>query len=139
MAFLQASPTSTTRPICTKMSTSPWVNSTPATEQSRHSGTTRMTASGSDQLSYRAARARKTHTTARAKTYMAVLPARICMNMISVHSACMEIGSVSRRQVVDLLDGVAGADARRQVAGDGRGGVEVVARDVDRAADLAQR
>ena len=27
---------------------------------------------------------------------MAVLPARICMNMISVHSPCMVIGRVSR-------------------------------------------
>ena len=68
MAFLHASPTSTTRPICTKMLTSRPVYSTPATEQSRHIGTTRMTASGSAQLSYRAARARKTLTTASAKT-----------------------------------------------------------------------
>ena len=51
MAFLHASPTSTTRPICTKILTSRPVLSTPATEQSRHIGTTRMTASGSDQLS----------------------------------------------------------------------------------------
>ena len=93
---MQASPTSTTRPICTKILTDLWVNSTPATEQSRHSGTTRITASGSDQLSYRAARARKTHTTARAKTYIAVLPARICMNISSVHSGFIDSGSVSR-------------------------------------------
>jgi hypothetical protein len=38
-------------------------------------GTTRMTASGSDQLSYCAARTRKTATAARRKTHMAVLPA----------------------------------------------------------------
>ena len=36
MAFLHASPTSTTSPICTKMLTSRCVYSTPATEQSRH-------------------------------------------------------------------------------------------------------
>ncbi len=29
------------------------------------------------------------------KMYIAVLPARICMNMISVHSAFMDSGSVS--------------------------------------------
>ena len=60
IAFLHARPTSTTRPICTKMLTSRPVHSTPASEQSRHIGTTRITASGSDQLSYSAARARKT-------------------------------------------------------------------------------
>ena len=42
---------------------------------SRHIGTTRMTASGSDQLSYCAARTRKTITTANPKTIIAVLPA----------------------------------------------------------------
>ena len=49
------------------------------TAHSRHIGTTRMTASGSDQLSYCAASTRNTITTASAKTYMAVLPALICM------------------------------------------------------------
>ena len=42
---------------------------------SRHIGTTRMTASGRDQLSYWAARTRKTMTTAKPKMIMAVLPA----------------------------------------------------------------
>ena len=42
-----------------------------------------MTASGSDQLSYSAASARNTQTTASAKTYIEVLPARICMNISS--------------------------------------------------------
>ena len=51
MAFLQASAMSTTRPICTKMLTSRPITRTPVTEQSRHSGTTRMTAAGSHQLS----------------------------------------------------------------------------------------
>ena len=45
------------------------------TEQSKHIGTTRITASGSDQLSYCAASTRNTKTTASAKKYMAVLPA----------------------------------------------------------------
>ena len=129
IAFLHARPTSTTRPICTKMLTSRCVHSTPATEQSRHSGTTRITASGSDQLSYSAASARNTHTTASAKTYIAVLPARICMNISSVHSVFIDSGSVSAGHLVDCVDGVAGADARLQVAGDRRGRVEVVARD----------
>jgi hypothetical protein len=78
IAFLHARPTSTIRPICTKMSTALCVSSTPPTEQSRHSGTTRITASGIDQLSYSAARARNTNTTASPKTYIAVLPALIC-------------------------------------------------------------
>ena len=41
---------------------------------SRHIGTTRITASGSDQLSYWAASTRKTMTTAKAKIIIAVLP-----------------------------------------------------------------
>ncbi len=51
IAFLHARPTSTTRPICTKMFTSRPVYNTPDTEQSRQSGTTRMTARGNVQLS----------------------------------------------------------------------------------------
>ena len=51
---------------------------TPVTEQSRHIGTTKITARGSDQLSYCAASTRKTNTTASAKTIMAVLPACSC-------------------------------------------------------------
>src|SRR5207244_22569 len=39
-----------------------------------HRGTTRMTANGSDQLSYWAASTRNTSTTAKRKTNMAVLP-----------------------------------------------------------------
>ena len=48
--------------------------STPATEHKRHIGTTRITASGSDQLSYWAASTRNTSTTAKRKTIIAVLP-----------------------------------------------------------------
>ena len=48
---------------------------TPTTALSRHMGTTRITASGSDQLSYWAASTRNTMTTARPKMIMAVLPA----------------------------------------------------------------
>ena len=51
MAFLHASPTRTTRPICTKMLTESFVAHTPASAQSRHIGTTRMTARGMVQLS----------------------------------------------------------------------------------------
>ena len=74
MAFLQARPTSTMKPICVKMLMSMFAACTPKTEQSRHIGTTRMTASGSDQLSYWAASTRKTSTTASVKAYMAVFP-----------------------------------------------------------------
>ena len=51
MAFLHARPTSTTRPICTKMLTDVLDSKTPTSELSMHSGTTKMTASGSVQLS----------------------------------------------------------------------------------------
>ncbi len=43
-------------------------------EQSKHIGTTRITARGSDQLSYCAASTRNTSTTARRKTSIAVFP-----------------------------------------------------------------
>ena len=49
-------------------------------------GTTRITARGSDQLSYWAASTKNTVTTARAKIHMAVLPACNSWKAISVHS-----------------------------------------------------
>ena len=48
---------------------------TPAMALNRHRGTTRMTASGSDQLSYSAANTRNTARTPKRKILMAVLPA----------------------------------------------------------------
>ena len=53
---------------------------------SRHIGTTRITASGSDQLSYWAASTRNTITTAKPKMIIAVLPAISSRYAISVHS-----------------------------------------------------
>src|SRR5207244_3617535 len=61
MAFLHANPTSTTRPICTKMSTDKCANSTPATEHKRQRGTTRTTAKRSVQLSYSGQGAQRHH------------------------------------------------------------------------------
>ena len=78
VGFLLARPTSTTKPICVKMLMSVCVTNTPVSEPRMHIGTTRMTASGSDQLSYCAASTRKTNMTASAKTNMAVLPASSC-------------------------------------------------------------
>ena len=97
MAFLLARPTSTTKPICVKMLTSMLATITPDTEQSRHIGTTRITASGSDQLSYWAASTRKTNITARKKTNMAVLPA--CKLQIG------QLGPVVGHRVGQLLVG----------------------------------
>ena len=58
MAFFAASPTSTIRPTCTKMSRLSPTSRTPATALSTLIGTTRMIASGSPQLSYCAASTR---------------------------------------------------------------------------------
>ena len=77
MAFLQARPTSTRKPIWVKMLLSPWVSHTPVMADRRPIGTIRMTASGSDQLSYCAASTRNTSTTQSGNTKIAVLPARI--------------------------------------------------------------
>jgi len=52
----------------------------------RHSGTTRITANGSDQLSYWAASTRKTIMIAQPKMIMAVLPACSSRKDMSVHS-----------------------------------------------------
>ena len=73
MAFLQASPMSTTRPTCTKMLLSPPVSQTPNSAENMHIGTMRITASGSVQLSYSEASTRKTSTTASRKTIGAAL------------------------------------------------------------------
>ena len=55
IAFLQARPISTKRPIWVKMLLSPPVSQTPAIADSNVIGTIRITVSGSDQLSYWAA------------------------------------------------------------------------------------
>ena len=138
--FLQASPTSTTSPICTKMFTelSLLVGRfrTPTTEHNRHSGTTRITASGRDQLSYSAARARKTQATASPKTYIAVLPARICMeHQFGPLFAHRERQRLPGR-LVDRGDRLARADSRLDGAHHGGGRVEIVAIDENGAADL---
>ena len=59
---------------------------TPAMALSRHMGTIKIIASGSDQLSYWAARVRKTNSTQSGKIKTAVLPARISCRVNSVHS-----------------------------------------------------
>ena len=58
MAFLQANPISTTSPIWVKRLLSRPRSQTPKIAKSRHIGTMRMMASGSDQLSYCAASTR---------------------------------------------------------------------------------
>ena len=78
IAFLQARPTSTRNPICVKMLLSPLVSHTPVMAQSRDMGTIRMTASGSDQLSYCAASTRNASSTQSGKTKTAVLPDSRC-------------------------------------------------------------
>ena len=66
---------------------------TPAIEQSRHIGTTRITARGSDQLSYCAARTRNTRITASVNANMAVLPVCSCKSASSVHCERIACGS----------------------------------------------
>ena len=66
---------------------------TPMTEQRMHIGTTRITASGNDQLSYCPASTRNTSTTAPPKTKPVVLPAMICRYIRSVHSKPIDAGS----------------------------------------------
>ena len=107
------------------------------TEQSTHNGTTRITASGNVQLSYRAASARKTHTTASAEhDQRGVALADLHEHQLGP----LRFHRARQRLVGELVHPaitVAGADARQQAAGDRRRGVEVVALHEDRAVDLA--
>ena len=74
-----------------------------------------MTASGSDQLSYWAASTRKTSTTARMKTYKAVLPVWICNSASSVQAVCIDwrsplsVASCSSRMAAPELTPGAGS------------------------------
>ena len=78
MAFLHASPISTTRPTCTKMLLSPPANHTPISAESMHMGTIRITASGRVQLSYSAASTRNTSRMESGNTTRAALPWVAC-------------------------------------------------------------
>ena len=74
IAFLHASPISTINPTCVITLMSIPIARTPETEKSSTSGTIRITDSGSRQLSYKAAKIRKTKTTHCAKVISAVNP-----------------------------------------------------------------
>ena len=104
IAFLLASPTRTTKPIWVKMLMSMPASATPATEQRMHIGTTRITASGRDQLSYCPASTRNTSTTAPPKTNIVVCPAMSWRYITSVQSNPIERGSCSfaRRSIVAI-------------------------------------
>ena len=78
MAFLQASATSTRKPICVKMLLSPPCSQMPMVPASTDSGTIRMIASGSEKLSYCAASTRNTNNTHSGKTHSAASPEAIC-------------------------------------------------------------
>ena len=86
IAFLHASPTSTTKPIWVRMLLSMPRSHTPKIANSRHIGTIRITASGSSHDSYWADNARNTNSTHSGKMNNAVLPACFCWNARSVHS-----------------------------------------------------
>ena len=111
--------------------------STPTVEHSRHIGTTRMTARGSDQLSYWAASTRKTSTTARANANIAVLPVWSCSKASSVQTDRIDCGSSIGDESLHDLDCLAGADARPGVEVHGGRRVHVVAHDHHGPADLA--
>ena len=77
IAFLHASPDKTRKLIWVKTLLSPPVTQTPAIADRMTIGTLRMTDSGSDQLSYSAARTTYTSSTHSGKTSTIVLPERI--------------------------------------------------------------
>ena len=138
MAFLLASPTSTTKPICVKMLMSIRARATPAIEHSRHIGTTRITASGSDQLSYWAASTRNTSTTASSEHVHRRVAGQVLQQgqLGPLDCAWLAASSLSARRF-HQRHGLAGAGARGDVAVDRRGRVHVVAHHHHRAGDVA--
>ena len=80
IAFLAASPISTTKPIWVKMLLSIRASQTPVMAANKHIGTMRMIDRGNDQLSYWAERTRRTNTTANGKASLVRMSveARIC-------------------------------------------------------------
>ena len=117
IAFLHARPTSTMKPTCVKMLMSIWAMFTPAIEQSRHIGTTRITASGSDQLSYWAASTRNTSTTASMKANMAVLPVCSCKQRQLGPLGPHRLRQLLLDQPLHRVDRLARADARAPGSG----------------------
>ncbi len=97
------------KPTWVKMLMSIRAMFTPTIEQSKHIGTTRITASGSDQLSYWAASTRKTRTTARMKANMAVLPVWSCKSASSVHCGAHGLRQLLLDQLLHGLDRLARA------------------------------
>ena len=81
-------------------------------EHNRHIGTTRITASGNDQLSYWAASTRNTSTTASKNTSIAVLPVCSCSRANSVHSARIDQVRSGVDHAFHQFDGLAGTDRR---------------------------
>src|SRR5690625_2993294 len=95
MAFLHANPINTTSPTCTKILLSPPVNHTPTRAAKRHSGTINTIARGRTQLSYSAARTKKTNSAATGKTINAAILWLTCSKLKSVHSNVMPSGKVA--------------------------------------------
>ncbi len=94
MAFLDASPTRTINPICVKILLSPMSQPHPGkcrkdTHWDNHNDSQR-----SVRLSYWAASTRNTRNTQSGKIQTALLPARICWQVRSVHSYSTPGGSV---------------------------------------------
>src|SRR6185369_15982953 len=94
IAFLHASPTRTMNPICVSTLLSQPASRTPSRENSRHIGTINTIARGKAQLSYCAARIRKTSSTQRGKTSSPAFEADCCWKASSVHSYPKPFGNV---------------------------------------------
>ena len=113
MAFLAASPTSTTKPTWARMLMSMPRASRPLTAASRHIGTMRMTESGSAQLSYCAASTRKTKTTEAAKTSKPDAAGQLLLIGELGPFIAEAVGQALGREPLHRRDGVAGRIAGR--------------------------
>ncbi len=107
-------------------------------EQSRHMGTTRMTARGRVQLSYCAASTRKTRATASEKAYIAVLPVWSWSRASSVQSVRMAVGMLA--SATDCMASMAWPELTPGAgfSVDRGRGIQVVADDHQRAADVLE-
>ncbi len=137
MAFLLASPTNTTKPIWVKIVTSIRASPMPTMEQSKHMGTTRITARGRPQLSYCAASTRKTNTTRQRED----VDGRISRFELQER----QLGPIGRRRSWQLFarevlhqgDALARTRAGRRVAGDRGRGIHVVTHQRNGTAGIA--
>ena len=139
MAFFAASPTSTTRPISTRMLRSSPRAFTPSIAARMHIGTISTTASGSSQLSYSAASSRNTNTTARPNAIDRGVAGELLLQRDLGPFEAEALRQALLRDLLDRRDRLAGREAARQAQLHLGRRIQVVARHAERPGRVAER